>query len=173
MTEKPPLWADLLLTLWVLVVAVFYFGGYFLPAQIGLYTQAGAAFYALMLLVSAGTLAWNYLHRAEEKRRQRKKTKRTTAKDTRTKIRKNTLRCELTKRSLPLAALVPLFLDAGCRRRARIPGRRRGAPPMLLRLCLPVHVRERAGQLRPGRRLPSGPSGLWRRGRQRAVHDLD
>jgi len=66
MTEKPPLWADSLLTLWVLVVAVFYFGGYFLPAQIGIYTQAGAAFYALMLLVSAGTLAWNYLHRAEK-----------------------------------------------------------------------------------------------------------
>lgn len=67
MTEKPPLWADTLLTLWVLVVAVFYFGGYFLPAQLGVYTQAGAGFYALMLLVSAGTLAWNYLHRSETK----------------------------------------------------------------------------------------------------------
>lgn len=65
MTGKPPLWADILLTLWVIVVAVFYFGGYFLPAQIGVYTQAGAGFYALMLLLSAGTLAWNYLHRAE------------------------------------------------------------------------------------------------------------
>ena len=63
MIEKPPLWADLLLTLWVIVVAVFFFGGYFLPAQIGVYTQAGAAFYALMLLVSVCTLAWNYLHR--------------------------------------------------------------------------------------------------------------
>ena len=62
---RPPFWADLLLTLWVLVVAVFYFGGYFLPAQIGVYTQAGAGFYALMLLVSAGTLAWSYLHRAD------------------------------------------------------------------------------------------------------------
>lgn len=67
MTEKPPLWADLLLTLWVLVVAVFYFGGYFLPARIGVYTQSGSAFYALMLLASAGTLAWNYLHRADAK----------------------------------------------------------------------------------------------------------
>lgn len=67
MTEKPPLWADILLTLWVVVVAVFFFGGYFLPAQIGPYTQAGAAFYALMLLASAGTLAWNYLHRADVK----------------------------------------------------------------------------------------------------------
>ena len=65
MTEKPPFWADILLTLWVVVVAVFFFGGYFLPAQIGFYTQAGAAFYALMLLASAGTLAWNYLHRAD------------------------------------------------------------------------------------------------------------
>jgi len=63
MTEKPPLWADLLLTLWVISVAVFFFGGYFLPGQIGVYTQAGSACYALMLLVSVGTLAWNYLHR--------------------------------------------------------------------------------------------------------------
>ena len=39
MTEKPPLWADLLLTLWVLVVAVFFFGVYFVPA-IGLYTDS-------------------------------------------------------------------------------------------------------------------------------------
>lgn len=75
MTEKPPLWADLLLTLWVLVVAVFYFGGYFLPAQIGVYTQVGAAFYALMLLIAAGTLAWNYLHRAETKNNAAKKDK--------------------------------------------------------------------------------------------------
>ena len=75
MTERPPLWADGLLTLWVLVVAVFYFGGYFLPAQIGVYTQAGAAFYALMLLVSAGTLAWNYLHRADTSNEDAKKDK--------------------------------------------------------------------------------------------------
>ena len=33
MTEKPPLWADLLLTLWVLVVAVFFFGVYFVPGR--------------------------------------------------------------------------------------------------------------------------------------------
>jgi len=75
MTEKPPLWADGLLTLWVLVVAVFYFGGYFLPARIGVYTQAGAAFYALMLLIAAGTLAWNYLHRAETNNEETKKAK--------------------------------------------------------------------------------------------------
>ena len=75
MTEKPPLWADLLLTLWVVVVAVFYFGGYFLPAQIGVYTQLGAAFYALMLLVSAGMLAWNYLHRTDTKSDDTKKDK--------------------------------------------------------------------------------------------------
>ena len=70
MTDKPPLWADVLLTLWVIVVAVFFFGGYFFPTQIGVYTQLGAAFYALMLLASVGTLAWNYLHResaAEDK----------------------------------------------------------------------------------------------------------
>ena len=48
-------------------VAAFFFGGYFLPAQVGPYTQAGAAFYALLLLASAGTLAWNYLRRADVK----------------------------------------------------------------------------------------------------------
>lgn len=64
MTEKPPLWVDLLLTLWVVIVGVFFFGGYFLPGQIGVYTQTGSAFYALMLLISVGTLAWNFLHRS-------------------------------------------------------------------------------------------------------------
>ena len=69
MTEKLPLWADLLLTLWVVVVAVFSFGGYFLPRQIGVYTQAGAGIYALMLLVSAIVLAWNYLHRGDAQKK--------------------------------------------------------------------------------------------------------
>ena len=63
MTEKPPLWADLLLTVWVVVVAVFFFGVYLVPA-IGLYTDSvGAAFYTLMVLVAAATLALRYLHR--------------------------------------------------------------------------------------------------------------
>ena len=63
MTEKPPLWADILLSFWVVTVGVFFFGGYFFPAQIGVYTQAGAAIYALMLLVSVGTVAWRFLTR--------------------------------------------------------------------------------------------------------------
>lgn len=96
MTEKPPLWADVLLTLWVVVVGVFFFGGYLLPAQIGVYTQAGSGFYALMLLVSAGTLAWNYLHRADAPKTEargpesetEKATEKVTKKDTRTKNRK-------------------------------------------------------------------------------------
>ena len=66
MKGKPPLWADLLLIVWVLVVAVFYFGGYFLPAQIGVYTPSGSAIYAVVLLIAAGTLAWKYLHRTED-----------------------------------------------------------------------------------------------------------
>ena len=87
MTDKPPLWADILLTLWVLVVAVFFFGGYFFPTQIGVYTQAGAGFYALMLLASAGTLAWNYLHRTDTPKAETRKTDAPTKtkKDTRTK----------------------------------------------------------------------------------------
>ncbi len=67
MTEKPPAWADLLLTLWVIVVALFYFGGYFLPAEIGAYTEQGAKVYALMALVSGGILAARFLGRKEEK----------------------------------------------------------------------------------------------------------
>ncbi len=66
MNEKPPLWADLLLTAWVLAVALFFFGGYALPAQIGVYTSAGAGLYTLMLLVSVGTLALRYLNRSPE-----------------------------------------------------------------------------------------------------------
>lgn len=80
MTDRPPLWADLLLTLWVIVVAVFFFGGYCFPAQIGVYTQVGAGFYALMLLASVGTLAWNYLHRERVGEDETEETK-----DTRTK----------------------------------------------------------------------------------------
>jgi len=67
MTEKPPVWADWLLTLWVVAVGVFYFGGYFLSAALGRYTAAASAIHALMLLISAGTLAFRYLHRVEAK----------------------------------------------------------------------------------------------------------
>ena len=67
MTQKPPVWADLLLTLWVVVVALFYFGGFFLPAQIGAYTDQGAKVYALMALVSGGVLAARFLGRKDEK----------------------------------------------------------------------------------------------------------
>ena len=57
---KPPFWADALLTLWVIVVGVFYFGGFFFPA-IGSRTAVGEAFYAGMILVSALTLALRFL----------------------------------------------------------------------------------------------------------------
>jgi hypothetical protein len=59
--EKTPGWADWLLTAWVLVVGVFYFGGYFLPSAIGRYTVSASALYALMLLISAGFGAFQYL----------------------------------------------------------------------------------------------------------------
>ena len=67
MNEKPPAWADILLTVWVLAVALFFFGGFVLPAQIGIYTSAGAGLYALLLLASVGTLALRYLNRSPEK----------------------------------------------------------------------------------------------------------
>ena len=65
MPEKPPFWADLLLTLWVLVVGVIYFGGYFVPA-IGALTLNASAFYALMVLVSVLVLALRFLHRSTQ-----------------------------------------------------------------------------------------------------------
>jgi len=67
MTEKLPAWADWLLTIWVIAVGVFYFGGTFLPEQIGRYTASASALYALMLLVSAGTFALRYLSRSKNK----------------------------------------------------------------------------------------------------------
>lgn len=63
MPTKPPLWADILLTLWVIVVGVFYVGGFFFPA-IGGRTAVGAAFYAVMIFVSALTLALRFLRAA-------------------------------------------------------------------------------------------------------------
>ncbi len=66
MTEKPPVWADWLLTVWVLTVGVFYFGGYFLPSAIGRYTASASALYALMLLVSAGFGALQYLSKTRK-----------------------------------------------------------------------------------------------------------
>ncbi len=68
MTEKPPVWADWLLTVWVIAVGVFYFGGTFLPEQIGRYTAAGSAIYALLLLVSVGTMAFRYLSQSKNRK---------------------------------------------------------------------------------------------------------
>ena len=64
MTDKPPAWADLLLTIWVLVVAVIFFGVDASP-RIGLWTDTAAAFYVLMVLASAVRLAVTYLRRTK------------------------------------------------------------------------------------------------------------
>ena len=68
MPEKPPGWADWLLVFWVISVGVFYFGGTFFPEQIGRYTASASAIYAVMLLVSAGTLALGYLSRSKNRK---------------------------------------------------------------------------------------------------------
>ncbi len=68
MNDKPPLWADWLLTVWVIVVGVFYFGGTLLPGQIGRYTAAASAIYALLLLVSAGAMAVRYLSQSKNRK---------------------------------------------------------------------------------------------------------
>ncbi len=59
---RPPLWSDLLLTVWVIVVGVVYFGGYFVPT-IGALTPNVSVVYALMVLVSALMLTMRYLRR--------------------------------------------------------------------------------------------------------------
>ncbi len=68
MTEKPPVWADWLLTVWVITVGVFYFGGTFLPEQVGRYTAAASAIYALLLLVSVGMRALRYLGQSKNRK---------------------------------------------------------------------------------------------------------
>lgn len=68
MTEKPSVWADWLLTVWVVAVGVFYFGGTLLPEQIGRYTAAASAIYALLLLVSVGTMAFRYLGQSKNRK---------------------------------------------------------------------------------------------------------
>lgn len=68
MTEKPPVWADWLLVVWVAAVGVFYFGGTFLPDQIGRYTVSASAIYALLLLVSVATMAFRYLGQSRKRK---------------------------------------------------------------------------------------------------------
>ncbi len=66
MTENDttPRWADALLTVWVVLVGVLYFGGYFVPA-IGAFTGDGAAFYAVLVLGAALLIARRYLRRPQ------------------------------------------------------------------------------------------------------------
>ncbi|HEX5324104.1 MAG TPA: hypothetical protein VFW40_09980 [Capsulimonadaceae bacterium] len=56
--------ADILLTLWILFVAVVYFGGSFSPA-IGASTQQMGKVYAAMLIVAAIALCWRWLTREQ------------------------------------------------------------------------------------------------------------
>ena len=65
MTDKPTQWLDLLLTAWIVVIGVVYFGGYFIPA-IGALTTNVAAFYALMVIVSVFVLTTRHLRRNEK-----------------------------------------------------------------------------------------------------------
>jgi hypothetical protein len=44
--------ADWITACWIVFVAVVYYGGYFLPSRIGVYTSNLAAVYALMIIVS-------------------------------------------------------------------------------------------------------------------------
>jgi hypothetical protein len=69
MPGKASPWLDLLLTVWVVVVGLTYFGGYF-AAQLGplgpplaAVAQYGFIVYTAMVFVSVLVLALRYLHR--------------------------------------------------------------------------------------------------------------
>ncbi len=61
MTEKPPVWGDLLAAGWVICVGVVYFGGYFQPRLLGTLAGSATYVYALMLLVCSVLIALRYL----------------------------------------------------------------------------------------------------------------
>ncbi len=65
MDNKLAWWADALLTIWVIVVGIVYFGGLFWPA-VGALTGNFAAFYGVMVLAGALTLAQKFLHPSHE-----------------------------------------------------------------------------------------------------------
>ncbi|BDI31258.1 hypothetical protein CCAX7_33090 [Capsulimonas corticalis] len=69
MKTSIPLAADIALTVWVVTVAVVYFGGYFAPNSIGIWTGHAIVVYALMLLASVGVLATKFLAASDDKKR--------------------------------------------------------------------------------------------------------
>ncbi len=62
-------WPDVLTSLWMLFVAVLYFGGFFLPT-VGALTAPASAGYAAMLLISVATALARRLGRAGTQGRQ-------------------------------------------------------------------------------------------------------
>lgn len=60
MSQKPPLWLDLIVTAWIGLVAVVYYGGYWWPARIGIITAQFIPVYAAMLLLSVCIAALRY-----------------------------------------------------------------------------------------------------------------
>ena len=61
--------ADIALTVWILTVAVIYFGGYFFPNSIGIWTGHAIIVYAVMLLAAVGVLAAKFLAASDDKKR--------------------------------------------------------------------------------------------------------
>jgi membrane protein implicated in regulation of membrane protease activity len=70
MMQKPSSWADLLLTIWIAVIAVIFFGPMFVPA-IGLWTASAGLLSLLMIMAVAVTLALRLVHRRDAPPRER------------------------------------------------------------------------------------------------------
>jgi hypothetical protein len=72
--EGLPIWADVLLTLWIILVAVIFFvpstapllGAESLARLIGAWTQPASLAYLFMLIAAVLTLALRFLHRHDE-----------------------------------------------------------------------------------------------------------
>ena len=67
MPTKPSVIVDLLVTAWIVFVAVMYYGGYVSPA-IGAFTGIAGSLYAVVLLVAVAVLALGPVARAQEKK---------------------------------------------------------------------------------------------------------
>lgn len=61
MSNRPSILADLCALAWVVFVGVMYFGGYFSPETVGVFTGQSCIIYGGVLLLAAASAALRYL----------------------------------------------------------------------------------------------------------------